>query len=289
MSDVENQAVEVDDDWTVNTNEEVAELEVAEEVAEEAEEQVTEEAADDSDELELVIDGEAVPPTADEDEIELPDDAPNWAQQLRQRQKELARENKQLKQQAATVVAPSEPAYESQIMEEPTLESCNWDETEFRQKTKEWALQEAKAEERKAKQLAEQESFATEMQKKHQSYAARKAEVIKQAPDYESAESAVTSALSPATQNMILDLAKDPAAVVLAAGRSKALLSELASLQTNPIKLAAKIGELNRTASFAPKVKQGFGAEPSVKARTNKPQSASDEAFSSAFPDAKFK
>jgi len=218
----------------------------------------------------------------------LPDDAPSWAQQLRQRQKELARENKQLKQQAATVVAPATPAYESQEMPEPTLESCDWDETEFRKQTKEWALHQAKVEEGKAKKLAEQESFAAEMQKKHQSYEARKAEVIKQAPDYESAESAVTSALSPATQNMILDLAKDPAAVVLAAGRNKALLSELASLQTNPIKLAAKIGELNRTASFAPKVKQGFGAEPSVKARATKPQSASDTAFSSAFPDATF-
>jgi hypothetical protein len=288
MSDVENQAVEAADDWTVDTNEEVAEAEVVEEVTEEVTDETTEEAATESDELELVIDGEAVPPTADEDEIELPEDAPTWAQQLRQRQKELARENKQLKQQAATGAATVEQTYEPQEMEEPTLESCNWDETEFRQKTKEWALHQAKTEERKAKQLAEQESFAAELQKKQQSYAVRKAEVLKQAPDYTAAEAAVTAALSPATQNMILDLAKDPAAVVLAAGRNKAILSELASLQTNPIKLAAKIGELNRTASFAPKAKKQFGAEPSVRASTTKPQSASDAAFSAAFPDAKF-
>jgi len=281
MSDVENQAVEAADDWVVDSNE-------APEVTETTEEVEAVEAAEEapSEDLELTIDGEAVPPTADEDEIELPEDAPNWAQQLRQRQKELARENKALKQQAA--VAPAVQHDEPQELPEPTLESCDWDEVEFRKQTKDWALNQAKVEAEKAKQQSEEESFAAELQKKQQSYAVRKAEVLKQAPDYNAAESAVTSVLSPATQNMILDLAKDPAAVVLAAGRNKALLQELASLQTNPIKLAAKIGELNRTASFAPKVKQGFGAEPKVRAPSTKPQSAADAAFSAAFPDAKF-
>jgi len=282
MSDVENQAVEAADDWVVDSSEVLEVVETTEEV--EAVE-VTEEAP--SEDLELTIDGEAVPPTADEDEIELPDDAPNWAQQLRQRQKELARENKALKQQAA-VVAPAVQHDEPQELPEPTLESCDWDEAEFRKQTKDWALNQAKVEAAKAQQQSEQESFAAELQKKQQSYEARRVEVLKQAPDYAAAESAVTSVLSPATQNMILDLAKDPAAVVLAAGRNKALLSELASLQTNPIKLAAKIGELNRTASFAPKVKQGFATEPKVKAANTKPPSAADAAFNAKFPDAKF-
>jgi len=246
MSDVENQAVEAADDWVLDSSEAPEAVETTEQV--EAVE-VTEEAA--SEDLELVIDGEAVPPTADEDEIELPEDAPNWAQQLRQRQKELARENKALKQQAAVVVPTQAVAdVEPQELPEPTLESCDWDEAEFRKQTKDWALNQAKVEAAKVKQQSEEESFAAELQKKQQSYAVRKAEVLKQAPDYAAAESAVTSVLSPATQNMILDLAKDPAAVVLAAGRNKALLQELAGLQTNPIKLAAKIGELNRTASF---------------------------------------
>jgi hypothetical protein len=281
MSDVENQAVETADDWIVDSSDAPEVTETTEEV--EAVE-VTEEAP--NEDLELVIDGEAVPPTADEDEIELPEDAPNWAQQLRQRQKELARENKALKQQAA--VAPAVQHDEPKELPEPTLESCDWDEVEFRKQTKDWALNQAKVEAAKAKQQSEEESFAAELQKKQQSYAVRKAEVLKQAPDYAAAESAVTSALSPATQNMILDLAKDPAAVVLAAGRNKALLQELASLQTNPIKLAAKIGELNRTASFAPKVKQGFATEPKVKAANTKPPSAADAAFNAKFPDAKF-
>ena len=281
MSDVENQVVEPASDWVIDSTEPVEPVEVA---AQDETAEVADEA--DSDELELVIDGEAVPPTADEDEIEMPEDAPNWARDLRQKYKELARENKQLKQ----VTPQPQPQQEPDLQElpEPTLEGCDWDEAKFKADMKAWAAHQAKLESAKAERESKHAKEVEAIQAKQAAYVQRKAEIAKHAPDYDSVEQVVTSALTVQTQNMILDLAKDPTAIVLAAGRNKALLNELAGLQTDPIRLAAKIGELNRTANFAPKVKQGFGAEPKVRAPSIKPQSAEDAAFSARFPDAKF-
>lgn len=294
MSDVENQVVEAADDWIVDSTapaetavhtEDVAPQDVPTD-AEETPEEVT------SDELQLVIDGEAVPPTADADDVEMPEDAPNWARDLRQKYKELARENKALKQQQPAQQKAAEPELqelqELQELPEPTLESCDWDEAKFRSETKAWALHQAKVEAAKQQREAEAQNQQKAIEAKQAEYAARKAQIAKHAPDYDSAEQAVVAKLNTTTQNMILDLAKDPTAVVLAAGRNQALLNELASLQNDPIRLAAKIGELNRTASFAPKTKQGFAAEPKIKAQASKPPSASDAAFNAAFPDATF-
>lgn len=288
MSDVENQVVEAADDWVVDSTAPAETVDTAEDVAPQDAPTDTEETPEEatSDELQLVIDGEAVPPTADADDVEMPEDAPNWARDLRQKYKELARENKALKQQQPAQQKTAEP--ELQELPEPTLESCDWDESKFRSETKAWALHQAKVETAKQQREAEAQNQQKAIEAKQAEYAARKAQIAKHAPDYDSAEQAVVAKLNTTTQNMILDLAKDPTAVVLAAGRNQALLNELASLQNDPIRLAAKIGELNRTASFAPKTKQGFAAEPKIKAQASKPPSASDAAFSAAFPDATF-
>lgn len=288
MSDVENQVVEAADDWVVDSTAPAETVDTAEDVATQDAPTDTEETPEEapSDELQLVIDGEAVPPTADEDDVEMPEDAPNWARDLRQKYKELARENKALKQQQPAQQKTAEP--ELQELPEPTLESCDWDEAKFRSETKAWALHQAKVEAAKQQREAEAQSQQKAIEAKQAEYAARKAQIAKHAPDYDAAEQAVVAKLNTTTQNMILDLAKDPTAVVLAAGRNQALLNELAGLQNDPIRLAAKIGELNRTASFAPKTKQGFAAEPKIKAQASKPPSASDAAFSAVFPDATF-
>lgn len=284
MSDVENKA-EQPSDWVEVVAGAFEQVEEVEQVEESEQQDAEQEEA--SDELELVIDGEAVPPTAEDDEdVPMPDDAPNWARELRQKYKELAKENKQLKQ-SVPQVEPEKPVA-VQPMPKPTLEACGWDENVFASRMDEYAENQIALKLQAQQAEAEKQKQQDELSGLQRKYTERRSAVMKQAADYESAESGFVSAIGEQAQLLVLKYAKDPAAVVLAAGRNKALLQELQQIQHDPLALAAKIGELNRTATFAPKTKPQFKAEPSVKAQNSKPPSAADARFNSMFPDAKF-
>lgn len=269
-----------------------AEVEQVEEVQEQ-QEVVPEQQDEQADELQLTIDGEAVTPTADEDDVEVPDDAPDWAKNLRTKYKETARKAKELEKQLQHTAQPEVKASEPELKERPmpklTDPSIDFDEDKLAAELETWTQEKIKIAEQKSKQAAAEAEQAKEAEKINERYAQSKAQVMKLAPDYEQAEKAATSSLSQFAQMAILDLSANPAAVVLAVGRNPSLLKELASLQSNPLKLAARIGELNKSVSLAPKPKPQFGADPKVKASSAKPQNAEDAAFSKAFPDGQFK
>lgn len=279
---VENQAVEAADDWV----EVGAETEVAEQVEEvEAEAAATEE----SDDVELVIDGQAVSPTADDD-VNLPDDAPNWAKELRTKYKETARKAAELEkqlQQARPIEA--DPEIKERPMPELTDPDIDFDTDKLKVALADWTKEQIALERQKATKEQSQKAEQQELDQAVQRYNNDKVKAASSAADYQQAESAVVEALSIPAQAMIMQLADNAASIVLAAGRNKALLAELKALESNPIKLAKRIGELNKSVGFAPKVKQPFKPEPQARAATSKPQSAADARFSAAFPDAEFK
>lgn len=269
-----------------------AEVEQVEEVQEQIEEVKSEQDEQSDEELQLTIDGEAVTPTADEDDVEVPDDAPDWAKNLRTKYKETARKAKELEKQLQHTAQPEVKAAEPALKERPipklTDPNIDFDEDKLATELEVWTQEKIKIAEQKAKQAAAEAEQAEEAKKTYERYGESKQQVLKVAPDYEMAEQAVVAALTVPAQNVILQLASNPAAVVLAVGRNPALLKELASLQSNPLKLAARIGELNKSVSLAPKPKPQFGADPKVKASSAKPPSAEDAKFNSAFPDATF-
>ena len=275
-------------DW-LEVGAEVEQVEAAQEQQEDEPEQQDEQS---DEELQLTIDGEAVTPTADEDDVEVPDDAPEWAKNLRTGYKEKARELKELKKQLQHTAQPEVKAAEPELKERPmpklTDPSIDFDEDKLASELETWTQEKIKIAEQKSKQAAAEAEQAELAKKAYERYGESKQKILKNAPDYGQAEQLVVSALSMNAQNDILELALDPAAVVLAAGRNPALLKELASLQSNPRKFAVRIGELNKSVSLAPKPKLQFGADPKVKASSTKPPSAEDAKFNSAFPDATF-
>lgn len=278
---VENQAVEPVSDWV--------EVGAEPEVVEQAEEQPAEATEDESGEVELVIDGQAVSPTADDDDVNVPDDAPDWAKNLRNGYKEKSRRLKELEKQ---LNAKSEqPQAEPEVKEapEPELVDFDFDETAYKQALKDWTKQQLEVERKKADAEAKKAAEVEEIKQAQSKYASDKLKVASNAPDYEVAEQLIAESLSVPAQVMIMQLADNAPAIVLAAGRNKSLMQELVALQSNPIKFAAKIGALNKSVGFAPKVKQQFEPEPKTKAAVTKPQSADDARFNAAFPDAKFK
>lgn len=279
---VENQAVEAADDWV--------EVGAETEVVEQVEEVETETAAtEEGDDVELVIDGQAVSPTADDD-VNLPDDAPNWAKELRTKYKETARKAAELEkqlQQAKPVEA--EPEIKERPMPELTDPDIDFDTDKLKAALADWTKEQIALERQKSTKEQSQKAEQQELEQAVQRYNSDKVKAAAREPDYQQAESAVVEALSIPAQAMIMQLADNAASIVLAAGRNKALLAELKALESNPIKLAKRIGELNKSVGFAPKVKQPFKPEPQARAATSKPQSAADARFSAAFPDAEFK
>lgn len=285
---VENQADA--GDWTEVGAEKQSVEQVETEEAEQREQEETEQTEAESDEIELVIDGEAVSPTADDD-VEIPEDAPDWAKNLRTKYKEVARKAKEQEKQLQAAPAQPEPEQEVKPRAMPKLADpdIDYDEDKLTIELERWAQEKVKIEQVAQKRKAQEEEAKAEAQQVYSRYNEKKAEVAKIAPDYQKAEDAVTRSLSIPAQNAILQLANNPAALVLAIGRNATLMKELSELQANPMKLAVRIGELNKSVSLAPKVKPKFAQEPAAKAAPAKPQNAEDAKFSSAFPDGKFK
>lgn len=276
---VQNQAEPVSD-WV--------EVGAEPEAIEQPEVEVEQFAESESDELELVVDGQAVSPAADENDVNVPDDAPNWAKELRTKYKETARKAAELEKQLQAKAEQVAPEPELKELPEPDLADFDFDQAEYAKALKEWAKNQLEVERKKADAEAKQAAELEEINTAKAKYDADRAKIVHSAPDYQSAEQAIVDTLSVPAQVMIMQLADNAASIVLAAGRNKALLAELKALESNPIKLAAKIGALNKSVGFAPKVKQQFEPEPKTKAASTKPQNADDARFNAAFPDAKF-
>lgn len=285
--------VEPANDWEFIGETDVKDAEVAE-LAEVEQEQIDDleveldakQADDEPEELSLIIDGEEVAPASDD--VELPDDAPNWARDLRQKYKDATRLAKELELK----VKAAEPKREAvKIIErpKPKLEDCDFDTERFEADLDNWYSERKQIEAEKSRVESEQNKFKSELQEKANYYELKRADILKRESDYVDAESAVLESLSVEAQNQLLLYAEDPTALVLALGRNKSLLNTVAQMQNDPLRLAVKIGELNKSAKFAPRVKKTFNQEPKVRAQNVKPQNESDKRFSSAFPDAEFK
>lgn len=286
MTTEQEQAVQPESDWVFVGEDEQAKPE-QEQV--EAQEETEQEESSEESELTLVIDGEEVSPTSD-DEVELPDDAPNWARDLRHKYKETVQDAKALKQQLEQYQsAPKQAEPELKERPKPTLESCDFDTDKYEADLSAWADEQVQVKAQKSKAESEQAELKRQFEAKQADYIAKKQTISKSAPDYQQAESKVLASLSIEAQNQLLMYADDPAAIVLALGRNDGLLKIVSELQKDPFRLAVKIGELNKSAKFAPKAKQSFSTEPKVKASITKPQSEADARFSRSFPDAEFK
>jgi hypothetical protein len=127
------------------------------------------------------------------------------------------------------------------IGEEPTLESCEWDEDRFKAETRAYDKRVADAEKQKAAaaETAEKENHVWQQQLA--AYQAKAA--ILPVKDFAQAQDTVTAALSVMMQSVIVKYAKEPAKVVYALGQHPAKLAALAQ-ETDPFKLLIAVREM---------------------------------------------
>lgn len=138
---------------------------------------------------------------------------------------------------------PAQPQTE-ELGPKPTLESCDWDEAKFEEalvsyKEREARVNQAQAEAQK-RAAADQERVA----KKFEAFAAGK--MALGAKDYEVAEIAVVSKLSPAQSAIVVRVAENSAQLIYALGRHPQKLATLAAIE-DPWEFAGAVAKLEGT------------------------------------------
>lgn len=235
---VEEQEVEILETEEVET-EEVEEVE-SDEVQEEGEE------AEDTDEEEEVLYtfGEDSPPQEEDVNEEVP-------KKLRA---EIRERNKRIKELEAQIEQVKPKEQTPTLGAKPTLESCDYDESEYETRLDAWYLQKKEVEAKQAEIEAQKQNEAKAWEEKLKGYTEQRSKI--KAPDYEDAEGVVMDLFNETQQGMIIQGANNPAALVYALGKNHAKAKELASIK-DPVKFAWEASKL----------------EGSMKTTTRKPRS----------------
>lgn len=208
-----------------------------------------EEAPDDEDEF-IAFEDEESPASGDADT--------GLVKHLRAQLKEQRRELEVLRR-----TSPQPQVIE--VGEEPTMESCDFDEEAFKNALFAWKERKAKAEAQaqEAEQAAKQanEAWAEEVRGYHRQKAALKF------ADVQEAEDTVLATLGDIQQRVIVKAASNPAMVIYALGKHPAKLAEISKI-TDPIKLAVAVSKLEGKMSVK---KRGGPPEPERIARGSAP------------------
>lgn len=197
--------------------------------------------ADDDSPVSITL-GDALPPSAD-DEEEEDESTPAWVKEVRQTNRELNRKLREQELELKKLKAP-QPQQEPDaptVGAKPTLESCDYDEEAFEAQLTKWHDDKRKVEQYKTDRERKQQEREEENQKVLQSYqeASQKLKV----PDFKDAEQLVSISLSDVQKAMILEGATNPATLVYALGNTPEKLKELAAI-TNPLKFAFAVSKL---------------------------------------------
>lgn len=194
-------------------------------------------AADEADRDEVVITLGDEPP-AQEEPAER---APEWVRDLRKRNQETVKENRELKKQLEALKAPAEKPVE--IGEKPTLAACEYDEEAYEGKLAKWYEDRRARDESERKKQEDGAKAQAEWQSKVDAYASEKAGL--KISDADEAEATAFEFLSVTQRGILLDAAQKPALVMIAIGKNPKVAKELAAI-TNPIKFAVAVRDLEK-------------------------------------------
>jgi hypothetical protein len=177
--------------------------------------------------------------------------APRWVKELRKSQRELQRENRELKAKldssARTESKPVQPG------SKPTLDGCDYDSERFEAELAAWFDRKKEADQVEMQARAAQEAQEREWGEKL--YAYQKAKVDLRVRDYDDAEDTVQQFLSVTQQGVLLEGADSPALLVYALGKNPSKAKELAAI-TSPVKFAFAVARLEKDLKVSNRAKK---------------------------------
>ncbi len=204
-------------------------------------------AAEEDGEVVVMLGDEPIP-TSNDDEIEGKP-APAWVKDLRKQARELARENRELKQAQQAAQQQAAPAVQA-VGPKPTLEECDFDAEAYADKLVAWNDAKRKADEAAAAARQEQEAAQAAWNAKLTTYNTAKAAL--RVDDFDGAEHVVRETMNQTQQGVILSGADKPELVIYALGRNPAKAKELAAIK-DPVRFAFAVAKLETQLKVAPR------------------------------------
>jgi hypothetical protein len=185
--------------------------------------------------------------------------APRWVKELRKSQRELARENRELKARLeSTASTETKPV---QMGPKPTLDGCDYDSERYEAELASWFERKRDADQAEQRARDAQEAQERDWRAKLEAYGKAKAEL--KVRDYDEAEDAVQSLFDVTQQGVMLEGAENPALLVYALGKSPSKAKELAAIKS-PVKFAFAIAKLEKELKVSTRTKQAPAPEKTV-------------------------
>lgn len=185
--------------------------------------------------------------------------APRWVKELRKSQRELARENRELKARLeSTASTETKPV---QLGPKPTLDGCDYDSERYEAELAAWFERKRDADLAEQQVRDAQQAQERDWRSKLEAYGKAKAEL--KVRDYDEAEDAVQSLFDVTQQGVMLEGAENPALLVYALGKSPSKAKELAAIKS-PVKFAFAIAKLEKELKVSTRTKQAPAPEKTV-------------------------
>jgi len=171
--------------------------------------------------------------------------APEWVREVRKANRELQRENRELK---AKLTTPAEKAVA--LAAKPKLEDFDYDSDKYESALENWYDAKRKIDDQEKKQRDEQDAQQRSWQERLDSYG--KAKGALKVSDYDDAEDIAKESLSTTQQGIILQGAENPALVIYALGKNQKTAKDLGAI-IDPVKFAFAVAKLESQLKVTPK------------------------------------
>ncbi len=191
--------------------------------------------------------GEVVVTIGDETPEDESQKAPDWVRDLRKRQRETAKENRELK---AKLEAMQTKPTTSDPGPRPTLEGHDYDTGRYESALDKWYAKKREADQAEARANAEREEQDRAWKSRLDAYGAAKSAL--KVPDYDDAEAIAQDALDQTQQGIIVQGAENPALVIYALGRNPQQLEKLRAIQ-DPVKFSFAVAKLEAKLKMTPR------------------------------------
>lgn len=196
------------------------------------EQKTAEEIAAAEDEVVITI-GEDTPPQEDEKE------APPWVKEVRKNNRQLTKDNRNLKEQLAKATSTGDKSVELGV--KPSLESCGFDEGKYETELTSYHSRKTEISNKEEAVAAKLKAADEDWQKQLNGHGEKITAL--NAKDFAEIESDVQAILSVEQQGIIIGVAENSANVIYALGKNPEVLKKLAE-EKNPAKFIASMVRL---------------------------------------------
>lgn len=190
-----------------------------------------------SDEFEIVIDGEE-PEKSDDEFSGQP--APEWVKDLRKKDRENQKRIKELETELSVHQVPKSV----ELGEKPTLDSAGYDTDEFEKQLEDWYTKKAQFDQQESAKRTEQEVAQKQWQERLTSYETKKTAIKSKVNDFEEAEEVARDALDKTQQGILIHGADNPEMLIYHLGKNPKKAKELAGVK-DPILFAFKLAKID--------------------------------------------